>query len=174
MPSVGFTSWGEAGEGSGSPPTPTAAHVHGRRRLRFDTSGRSKTGSRWQKATARRRLHRRTPRASDRRRPQTAADAPRSSSRPERASRSEITDDAARRAQARGARRGFDACAQVARVAVFGSARTPQDHPRYALGREVGRALGDAGFTVITGGGPGAMEAANRGARRTRARCRSG
>ena len=60
---------------------------------------------------------------------------------------------------------GFDVMRQVTRgVAVFGSARTPQDHPRYALGREVGRALGAAGFTVITGGGPGAMEAANRGA----------
>ncbi len=50
-------------------------------------------------------------------------------------------------------------------VAVFGSARTREPHPTYELGRAVGRALGEAGFTIITGGGPGAMEAANRGAR---------
>jgi hypothetical protein len=62
--------------------------------------------------------------------------------------------------------RGFAAMSGIGRgVAVFGSARTPEDHPRYALGREIGRALGRAGFSVITGGGPGAMEAANRGAR---------
>jgi uncharacterized protein (TIGR00730 family) len=61
---------------------------------------------------------------------------------------------------------GFQALHQLERgVAVFGSARVPPDHPRYALGREVGRRLGEAGFTVITGGGPGLMEAANRGAR---------
>ena len=50
-------------------------------------------------------------------------------------------------------------------VAVFGSARTPEGTPAYELARSVGRALGDCGFCVITGGGPGAMEAANRGAR---------
>jgi uncharacterized protein (TIGR00730 family) len=50
-------------------------------------------------------------------------------------------------------------------VTVFGSARFKEDHPYYALGREVGRALARAGFTVMTGGGPGIMEAANRGAR---------
>ena len=62
--------------------------------------------------------------------------------------------------------RGFDVLRSVRRgVAVFGSARTPRDHPRYDLGRQVGRALGEAGFCVLTGGGPGAMEAANRGAR---------
>ena len=49
-------------------------------------------------------------------------------------------------------------------VSVFGSARTPPGTPDYELGREVGRRLADAGFAVITGGGPGAMEAANRGA----------
>ena len=49
-------------------------------------------------------------------------------------------------------------------VAVFGSARTPPGTPGYELGRAVGRRLADAGFAVITGGGPGAMEAANRGA----------
>jgi uncharacterized protein (TIGR00730 family) len=50
-------------------------------------------------------------------------------------------------------------------VTVFGSARTPESHPHYALGREIGRRLSEAGFTVMTGGGPGLMEAANRGAR---------
>jgi uncharacterized protein (TIGR00730 family) len=50
-------------------------------------------------------------------------------------------------------------------VSVFGSARTPPGTPEYELAREVGRRLGAAGFAVITGGGPGAMEAANRGAR---------
>ena len=50
-------------------------------------------------------------------------------------------------------------------VTVFGSARFPDDHPYYALAREVGRGLARAGFTVMTGGGPGIMEAANRGAR---------
>jgi uncharacterized protein (TIGR00730 family) len=63
-------------------------------------------------------------------------------------------------------RHGFDALSRVKRgVAVFGSARTPQDHPRYQLAWEIGRALGHAGLDVITGGGPGAMEAANKGAR---------
>jgi len=50
-------------------------------------------------------------------------------------------------------------------VSVFGSARTPRDHPHYALMREVGAALGGAGFAVITGGGGGVMEAVNRGAK---------
>jgi uncharacterized protein (TIGR00730 family) len=48
-------------------------------------------------------------------------------------------------------------------VSVFGSARTPADHPEYAAGRALGRALAEAGFAVITGGGPGVMEAVNRG-----------
>ena len=62
--------------------------------------------------------------------------------------------------------RGFDALADVGRaVTVFGSARTPPEHPHYALAREVGACLGRAGYAVITGGGPGLMEAANRGAR---------
>jgi uncharacterized protein (TIGR00730 family) len=62
--------------------------------------------------------------------------------------------------------KGFDALAGIGRaVTVFGSARTPEDHPDYALAREVGACLGGAGYAVITGGGPGLMEAANRGAR---------
>jgi uncharacterized protein (TIGR00730 family) len=62
--------------------------------------------------------------------------------------------------------RGFGALAAVKRaVTVFGSARTPRGHPDYALVREIGACLGRAGYAVITGGGPGLMEAANRGAR---------
>ena len=50
-------------------------------------------------------------------------------------------------------------------VTVFGSARFGEDHPYYVLGRAVGRELAQAGFAVMTGGGPGIMEAANRGAK---------
>ena len=50
-------------------------------------------------------------------------------------------------------------------VTVFGSARFKEDHPYYVLAREVGAKLAEAGFTVMTGGGPGIMEAANRGAK---------
>jgi uncharacterized protein (TIGR00730 family) len=50
-------------------------------------------------------------------------------------------------------------------VTVFGSARFGEDHPHYQLARQVGAGLAQAGFTVMTGGGPGIMEAANRGAR---------
>ena len=49
-------------------------------------------------------------------------------------------------------------------VSIFGSARTPHDHPYYQLTEEIARLLSDAGFTVISGGGPGIMEAANKGA----------
>ena len=49
-------------------------------------------------------------------------------------------------------------------VVIFGSARTPPDDPHYAKARAVARGLGEAGFAIITGGGPGIMEAANRGA----------
>ncbi len=49
-------------------------------------------------------------------------------------------------------------------VSIFGSARTPEDHPYYKLTEEVARLLSDAGFSVISGGGPGIMEAANKGA----------
>jgi uncharacterized protein (TIGR00730 family) len=50
-------------------------------------------------------------------------------------------------------------------VTVFGSARFREDHRYYALARAMGHKLGEAGFAVMTGGGPGIMEAANRGAR---------
>jgi uncharacterized protein (TIGR00730 family) len=50
-------------------------------------------------------------------------------------------------------------------VSIFGSARTPRDHPSYQAAREMARTLGHHGFAIITGGGPGIMEAANRGAR---------
>lgn len=60
---------------------------------------------------------------------------------------------------------GFDRLAGIGpAVTVFGSARIPPDHPHYALIRAVGAALGRAGYSVITGGGGGLMEAANRGA----------
>ncbi|HEY6357638.1 MAG TPA: TIGR00730 family Rossman fold protein [Vicinamibacterales bacterium] len=50
-------------------------------------------------------------------------------------------------------------------VTIFGSARFGESHPYYALARDVGRRVSELGFTVMTGGGPGLMEAANRGAR---------
>jgi uncharacterized protein (TIGR00730 family) len=60
----------------------------------------------------------------------------------------------------------FRALAPVGKaVSVFGSARTSSDDATYGLARETARRLGEAGFAVITGGGPGIMEAANRGAR---------
>jgi uncharacterized protein (TIGR00730 family) len=61
---------------------------------------------------------------------------------------------------------GFDTLASVEKgVTVFGSARTGPDDPQYAAAVEVGRLLAEAGFSVITGAGPGIMEAANRGAK---------
>ncbi len=57
---------------------------------------------------------------------------------------------------------GFGALAELGpAVAVFGSARIQPDEPQWALAEEIGRRLADEGFAVITGGGPGAMEAAN-------------
>jgi uncharacterized protein (TIGR00730 family) len=62
--------------------------------------------------------------------------------------------------------RGFDALAGIGpAVTIFGSARTPPGHPHYALVREVAAGIGASGYAVITGGGGGLMEAANRGAR---------
>ena len=59
---------------------------------------------------------------------------------------------------------GFGTLANVGpAVSVFGSARTPRDHPEYARCEALGAALARAGFTVITGGGPGLMEAVNKG-----------
>jgi len=60
---------------------------------------------------------------------------------------------------------GFDALAHVPPcVTIFGSARTPPDDPSYAAAVETARLLAKAGFGIITGGGPGIMEAANKGA----------
>jgi uncharacterized protein (TIGR00730 family) len=59
---------------------------------------------------------------------------------------------------------GFGMLAELGpAISVFGSARTPRDHPEYQLGMQIGSALARAGYSVITGGGPGAMEAVNRG-----------
>src|SRR6266436_935523 len=59
---------------------------------------------------------------------------------------------------------GFGLLAELpSAVSVFGSARTPADDPMYAAGEQMGAALARAGFAVITGGGPGLMEAVNKG-----------
>ena len=64
---------------------------------------------------------------------------------------------------------GFSALAHVGKaVSIFGSARTPEGDPEYAHARAAGRRLGEAGFAIITGAGPGIMEAANRGAQEAR------
>jgi uncharacterized protein (TIGR00730 family) len=61
---------------------------------------------------------------------------------------------------------GFEAVERIGRpaITVFGSARVREGHSAYAAAREAGRRLAEAGFAVVTGGGPGVMEAANRGA----------
>jgi uncharacterized protein (TIGR00730 family) len=63
-------------------------------------------------------------------------------------------------------RQGFALVERIDRpgVTLFGSARVTEAHPAYAAAREVGRRFAEAGFAVVTGGGPGVMEAANRGA----------
>ena len=62
-------------------------------------------------------------------------------------------------------RMGFDALGHVgAAASFFGSARTPRDDPEYELARETARLAGEQGLAIITGGGPGTMEAVNRGA----------
>jgi uncharacterized protein (TIGR00730 family) len=60
---------------------------------------------------------------------------------------------------------GFQAVKKIDRpaVSIFGSARVPEGSPTYESARATGRAFAEAGFAVVTGGGPGAMEAANRG-----------
>jgi uncharacterized protein (TIGR00730 family) len=62
-------------------------------------------------------------------------------------------------------RRGFEAVERIDRpaVTIFGSARITEQHPAYVAAREAGRLFAEAGFAVVTGGGGGAMEAANRG-----------
>jgi uncharacterized protein (TIGR00730 family) len=64
-------------------------------------------------------------------------------------------------------RMGLEAVARIPppAITIFGSARILPTHPFYALAREVGHRFAEAGFSVVTGGGPGLMEAANRGAR---------
>ncbi len=63
-------------------------------------------------------------------------------------------------------RDGFKKLGQIGKaVSIFGSARTPRDDPRYTQARDLARRLGHEGFAIITGGGPGIMEAANLGAR---------
>ncbi|MDQ3723097.1 MAG: TIGR00730 family Rossman fold protein [Actinomycetota bacterium] len=78
----------------------------------------------------------------------------------------EITDATRVERMAAELEMGFRELADLHRaVSVFGSARTAPGSPGYELAREVGHRLGNDGFAVVTGGGPGAMEAANRGAR---------
>src|SRR5947208_9420244 len=64
-------------------------------------------------------------------------------------------------------RRGLEAVDEIDRpaVTIFGSARIGEAHPAYAAARDTGKRFAGAGFAVVTGGGGGAMEAANRGAR---------
>jgi uncharacterized protein (TIGR00730 family) len=68
---------------------------------------------------------------------------------------------------AREFREGFEAVDRIDRpaVTIFGSARVPEDDPIYGLAREAARRFAEHGWAVVTGGGPGVMEAANRGAK---------
>jgi uncharacterized protein (TIGR00730 family) len=95
------------------------------------------------------------------------------SSTPDATERQLLQGPHARRHELRQAARIFAECIRGFRalhfvgpcVTVFGSARFDAAHPYYALGQEVGAKLAGLGLTVMTGGGPGLMEAANRGAR---------
>jgi hypothetical protein len=61
---------------------------------------------------------------------------------------------------------GFDTLSNfLPAITVYGSARLPESHPYYKLARELGKAMAEAGYAVFTGGGPGVMEGANRGAK---------
>src|SRR3970282_126062 len=60
---------------------------------------------------------------------------------------------------------GFERLEQIhPSVSIFGSARTPAGHPYYVMAERIARLLSDAGFSVVSGGGPGIMEAVNKGA----------
>jgi uncharacterized protein (TIGR00730 family) len=84
----------------------------------------------------------------------------------EAAVRSTLTDEDRLERITEELRLGFDALSGVgAAASFFGSARTSPDDPEYALARESARLVGESGLAVITGGGPGIMEAANRGAK---------
>jgi uncharacterized protein (TIGR00730 family) len=84
----------------------------------------------------------------------------------ETAVRSTLTDEDRLDRIADELRAGFDALSGVAAAAsFFGSARTPPGDPDYELARETARLVGESGLAIITGGGPGIMEAANRGAK---------
>jgi uncharacterized protein (TIGR00730 family) len=79
---------------------------------------------------------------------------------------STFTDEARTERIAGELQMGFDALAHVgAAASFFGSARTRRDDPEYELARETARLAGEQGLSIITGGGPGTMEAANLGAR---------
>jgi uncharacterized protein (TIGR00730 family) len=84
----------------------------------------------------------------------------------EAAVRSTLTDDARIKRISDELRMGFETLAPVgAAASFFGSARTGSDDPDYELARETARIVGESGIAIITGGGPGLMEAANRGAK---------
>ncbi len=78
-----------------------------------------------------------------------------------------LLDDAARVDRMRGElEHGFEALAHIGpAVSLFGSARTPSEDPAYSRARDLARRLGEEGYAIITGGGPGIMQAANEGAR---------
>ena len=78
---------------------------------------------------------------------------------------SRLDDDARVERIAEELRMGFRALGHIGpAVSIFGSARTPAGHPEYEAARDLARRLGEERFAIITGGGPGIMEAGNRGA----------